>query len=220
MAKPLRKNTALRLNSRPTTAAQARLLAAPGEKGMPHISDGVERDRQLVDDCLAQHPVAWTRLYQACHPPLLATIRSFFRDLATDANLVDEIAARVWYALVRNDGELLSRFDITRGCRLSTFLSVLAKNEARQYFRSERRRRNREQLASRHEAEVTDPIFYAFASEKEFLGTLTPGERVYYENVLVAVTQDEGAGQYSPENSWQLRRRVRIKLDRYLDCDD
>lgn len=191
----------------------------PNHQVMQPISASVSEDRNLVDDCLAQEPAAWTRLYQACHEPLLAAVRSFLRATALDANLVDEIAARVWYAVVRNDGELLSRFDVARGCRLTTFLSVLAKNEARQYFRTERRRRNREEVASRREIEPSSPLMFAFASEKEFLGTLTPGERAYYETVLISHSEETNE-QYSAENRWQLRHRVRKKLDQFLGYDD
>jgi len=155
-----------------------------------------------------------------CHEPLLAAIRSFLREAAADASLVDEIAARVWYAVICKDGERLSRFDVSRGCRLTTFLSILAKGEARQHFRSESRRRVREQTASRPEGEArswhrTIPL----ASEEEFLRTLTRSERAYYETVLVGSRTGESAGEYSAENSWQLRRRVRKKLDLFLDSD-
>ena len=46
-------------------------------------------------------------------------------------------------------GKLLGKFDVARGCRLSTFLSVLAKNETRVLLRSERRRRWRRAGAPR-----------------------------------------------------------------------
>jgi hypothetical protein len=173
-----------------------------------------------VDRCLSGEPAAWTALYQLCHEPLLAAIRSFIREAAADASLVDEIAARVWYSVICNDGERLARFDVSRGCRLTTFLSVLAKGEARQHFRSENRRRVREHTASRPEGEArswhrTMPL----ASEEEFLRTLTRSERTYYETVLVRSLAGDSAEEYSAENSWQLRRRVRKKLDRFLQGD-
>ena len=184
------------------------------------IGRGVHLDRELVDHCLTGEPAAWTNLYRACHEPLLAAIRAFLREAAADTNLVDEIAARVWYSVVRNDGELLSRFDVSRGCRLTTFLSVLAKSTARQYFRAERRRRIREQTASRPEVEAYPRhLAIALASEEEFLRSLTRSERVYYETVLIAPIREDASDEYSRENGWQLRRRVRKKLDRFLDND-
>ncbi len=208
------------MNSHRSTGGDPRPPRASNQHGTPRITAAVRDDRQLVEDCLTQEPAAWTRLYQACHDPLLAAIRSFLHNAVTDANLVDEIAARVWYAVVRNDGEMLSRFDVARGCRLTTFLSVLAKNEARQYFRTERRRRSREEVASRREVETPNPFFFAYASEKEFLGTLTPGERAYYETVLISLPHDQATEQYSTENAWQLRHRVRKKLDQFLESGE
>lgn len=174
-------------------------------------------DRQLIEDCLSGQPAAWTRLYDCFHEPLLAAIRSFLRDAATDLSLIDEIAARVWYALVRNDAELLSRFDVARGCRLITFLSVLAKSEARQYFRSERRRRTREERVSRPEMESEEiDLSASTISHDEFLASLSPSERAYFTEVLIAPEGEDAGDDYSLGNTWQLRHRVRKKLNQFL----
>jgi hypothetical protein len=175
-------------------------------------------DRRLVDSCLAGEAGAWSILYRRFHDTLVASIRSFLGRSASDGSLVDEIAARVWYALVRNDFELLARFDIRRGCRLSTFLSVLAKTEARLLLRSERRRRVREQAVSRNESAVknADAVTEGL-SEEEFVATLSPAERAFYEDVLKATIADsDTAARYSQQNTWQLRHRVRRKLEKFL----
>ena len=194
--------------------AKGTILRSPADQ----IAPGIRRDRKLIDQCLAGEPTAWSQLYQACHEPLLVAIRAFLRDAAADTNLVDEIAARVWYAVVRHEGELLSRFDVARGCRLTTFLSVLGKSEARQYFRAERRRRSREELASRREGESHSAVLLiAGSTEEEFVGTLTPSERLYYESVLLAPAREPSDDRYSRENDWQLRRRVRKKMSQFLE---
>src|SRR4051812_27436373 len=83
--------------------------AAPADSARPAI----RAERELIEACLAAQPAAWSQLYDHCHEPLLAAIRGFLREAATDLSLVDEIAARVWYSLVRDDATLLSRFDIS-----------------------------------------------------------------------------------------------------------
>lgn len=174
-------------------------------------------DRALIEACLKGEPAAWTRLYECFHDPLLAAIRGFLRDAATDLSLVDEIAARVWYALVRDDAELLARFDVDRGCRLITFLSVLAKSEARQYFRSERRRRSREEKVSRPEMESEEiDLSFSTVSHEEFLASLSPSERAYFTSVLIAGDGEDASDEYSLGNAWQLRHRVRKKLTQFL----
>lgn len=192
------------------------------EPSMPaaRTSELVLADRQLVDACLSGETGAWSVLYLQFHDSLVVSIRSFLGRSACDGSLVDEIAARVWYALVRNDFELLARFDVTRGCRLSTFLSVLAKTEARLLLRSERRRRVREQAVSRREApaKAGGPATESL-SEEEFVATLSPAERDFYEVVLKSSLTEvrSPVSEYTPQNTWQLRHRVRKKLEKYLD---
>ena len=194
------------------------LLIANSPRGRAaHPSEHVIADRALIDQCLSGEPQAWSALYRHCHDGLLGSIRAFLGRNASDASLVDEIAARVWYALVRDDFELLARYDVNRGCRLTTFLSVLAKTEARLLLRSERRRRIREHAVSRQESgrPVTSQSSETI-SEEEFVATLSPAERSFYDDVLKASCDAQEAVNYSPQNTWQLRHRVKKKLERFL----
>ena len=77
----------------------------------------LQADRQLVDRCLAGEVAAWEEFYAQCHDPLCTAIRIMLGRPHGDPNLVDEIASRVWYALVANDGKLLGRYspDLARG---------------------------------------------------------------------------------------------------------
>lgn len=70
----------------------------------------LQADRQLVDRCLAGEVAAWEEFYAQCHDPLCTAIRIMLGRPHGDPNLVDEIASRVWYALVANDGKLLGRY--------------------------------------------------------------------------------------------------------------
>ena len=181
-------------------------------------SDLVLNDRRLVDQCLAGEPLAWSQLYQCHHRSIEASIRAFLGCHYNDPHLIDEIAARVWFSLIRNDCELLTRFDVNRGCRLATFISVLAKAETRLMLRSERRRKARERAASKPE---TTPQSMNVASdtisEEEFMDTLSPAERTYYSEVLVTASRQDSKPDYTKQNAWQLRHRVRKKLTRFLD---
>jgi hypothetical protein len=96
---------------------------------------------------------------------------------------------------------------------------VLAKSEARQYFRSERRRRLREENAARRETQPhsNQMLMISKAAEEEFVNTLTRSERAYYEAVLISPSNAGIDDGYSAENGWQLRRRVRKKLDKFLE---
>jgi hypothetical protein len=189
---------------------------SPGDRSNANspISKLVEQDRELVDRCLCGERGAWSQIYHRFHGSLLASIRGFLGETGQDTHLIDEISARVWYALVRNDFELLSKFDASRNCRFSTFLSALAKTESRLLLRSERRRKRREMLASKTEA--LDPIGNVL-SDDEFLATLSPAEREFYCDVLISSYAPEVEAQYTQENLWQLRHRVRRKLEQFLE---
>jgi hypothetical protein len=147
----------------------------------------------------------------------MASIRAFLGRCGSDANLVDEIAARVWYSLVQSNFALLSRFNVNRNCRLSTFLSVLAKTEARAVHRSERRRRVREHAVSRSEFGSRDCNGSAVTlSEREFVATLSSAERTFYHEVLASGAAENSTAHYSKANLWQLRHRVRKKLENFI----
>lgn len=199
------------------------VVSGEGMANGKRMSVLVQRDGQLIHRCLAGDVSAWSEIYREFHDSLLVSIRRYLNRAGQDANLVEEIAARVWYALIKNGFELLAKFDVSRGCRLSTYLSVVAKNETRVLFRSERRRRSREQLASK--PDITDENLiesHQLMSDGEFLVTLSQAERAYFLDVLVASPTDREAAEqsYSTENNWQLRHRIRRKLELYISESD
>jgi hypothetical protein len=182
----------------------------------------VWEDRRLIDRCLQGEAMAWCRLYSEFHGPLVASIKAHWRSSRPDASLVEEIAARVWYLLVQNNFELLDRFDVQRGCRLTTFLSMLAKTQSRILFRSERRRKARERAAYRPDlvASLEAVPCDGNLSEQEFVGTLTPAERAFYEQVLVMPSSPSADSGYDAPEISQLRHRIKKKLNHFLASPD
>ena len=181
------------------------------------ISRPVAQDRELVDRCLAKDVGAWSQMYARFHGSLIASVRAFLGQAGRDAHLVEEIAARVWYALVRDDFWLLARFDVRRGCRLSTFLSLIAKAQARLLLRSERRRKSRELAVAREEVEPPHNAGLFSLTGEEFIATLSPAEKRFLVDVLVATSDRDARERYTSQNLWQLRRRVREKLIKFLE---
>jgi hypothetical protein len=171
-------------------------------------------DRLLVDRCLAGDGEAWDEMYRRFHATLLASIRSQLSPGVGNLELVEEIAARVWYSLVAKGGDLLNHYDPRRGSRLSRYLSILARSEATRFFRGERRRRGRERLASRKHADwggLCESL--SRLDLEEFLATLTRRERDYFELYLL---RQPTTSSLSPANRWQLSRRIRGKLKKHL----
>lgn len=185
---------ALRRTSRPTEACQ---------------------DRRLIEGCLQGDAPAWDRLYACCHPALLTAIRVHLGARSQDLELVDEIAARVWYQLVRREAQLLAKFDPYRGCRLVTYLGVLARNEVRTYLRAERRRKLREAIAAR--SDDTRPSGTPAFQLQDFLATLTPRETAFLDWCL-GRTRDHQPASFSPTANGddQLRHRIREKITAFF----
>jgi hypothetical protein len=180
-------------------------------------AEGVRADGLLAKRCLAGEVAAWEELYAQCHEPLLVSIRIMLGSQSSDANLVDEIAARVWYALVADDGALLARYKTNRGARLITFMRLRANSEIVRYIRSEVRHRKRELAAlrqkPRHQGHDGEQPVNVLA---EFFGTLTAREQVFCSKHLLGESSDLLGPTYSESNIWQLSHRIRRKLLRFL----
>lgn len=208
-----------------------RIRAGSGSKEpRPQKSRSVKKallaDRCLAERCLAGDVAAWEELYHQCHQPLCASIRILL-GAPSDPNVVDEIAAGVWYAIVAEDGELLSRYDCKRsgGSRLVTFFRAVARNEVSRYRRAERRRRSREIDNWRVERERRSLMGEGLQAEAdaassaemaEFLEGLTPSARQFFHDHLVSPDEVDESPAIAPTTYRQRRHRLRQKLLIYL----
>jgi hypothetical protein len=207
----------------PNDYAQEKVVGVKQESvSQDSVKNGdAQADRALVDRCLAGEVAAWEILYRQCHEPLLAAISSLLRADCRDSNLMDEIAARVWYSLVKNDGELLDRFDPVWNMRLSGFLRGLARLEVLQYFRAEKRRRMREASVGRKQRDdslFTDCQVNAMLSE--FASTLTPKEQYFLDEYILSSSQDLESLSLTDHTIWQRRHRIRAKLLEFVRGED
>jgi hypothetical protein len=135
--------------------------------------------------------------------------------------VIDEVAARVWYALVENDGRLLGRFDPHRRVRLSTYFRGLARIHTLLYFRDEHRHRTHENRARENQAGrrrrrnipvsgLPDDVMLS-----DFADTLTAEERRFLEEHLVSSgseCSDADDREHADTSIWQRRHRLMAKL--------
>jgi DNA-directed RNA polymerase specialized sigma24 family protein len=175
--------------------------------------DSGTAERALVEHCIAGDEAAWREVYRRYHGGLLRSIHAMFGGQSWDSDRVDEIAARVWYVMVSNRYQMLDRFDPQRG-GLATFLAVIARSEGLNALRSEKRRQQREQLASRS-LNCLNSVIFVF-EEAEFRETLTLREREFFDRVLARPA--EKANEFTSTNRWQLRSRIRVKLERFIEA--
>ncbi len=174
----------------------------------------------MVERCLAGDQRAWERLYRRCHPRLRKAIELLLGVDAADGHLIEEIAARVWYALLRDDCRLLAAYDADRDSPLEVFLMGLARIEILRHTRSERRRHWHELLRGRKTLEEDRVSDWQLASMMdEFLDTLTTGEREFLHRFLTSPTDpadDSEDPNLSSTTVWQRRHRIRCKLHQFL----
>jgi hypothetical protein len=176
-----------------------------------------ESDRLLAKRCLMGEVAAWEELYGRFHDPLCRAVRGMLGGGGLDLSRVDEIAARVWYALVRNDGELLNRFDPARHTRLGGFLRGLARIEIMQYYRAEYRRRAQETACcvGRACGDEISSDWQVTSMIDDFATTLTPGEHEFLEEHLLG-GPEAGRQRWSDAAIWQRCHRIREKLKAFF----
>jgi len=177
-------------------------------------------DRQLVDDCLTRKPGAWERMYNRAHPALMMAVRKHLGSRAGDQQLVEEIAAQVWYLLIQHDGELLNRFSTERDRRLSSYLGGLAQNQVRTYDRGEQRRHAREAEATRsHRAGETIHESRNPLEMQDFLSTLSDREKKYVAWCMrppAAEPAEQEPFSANENSDRQLRHRLKNKMGTFF----
>jgi hypothetical protein len=180
------------------------------------LADDSQGDRLLAKRCVSGEVAAWEELYGGFHGPLCKVIGRMLGPGGSDLSRVDEIAARVWYALVRNDGALLDRFDPARHTRLGGFLRGLARIEVMQYLRAEYHRRTREAASPcRSSSASAASDWQITATIEDFATTLTVGEQEFLEEHLLG-QPDGGECKLSEASIWQRCHRIREKLKAFF----
>ncbi len=198
-------------------ARTMRQHAAPAVRSPKADPAGAEIDYRLAARCVSGEAAAWEELYAQCHDALCASIRVMLGRRRSDSDLIDEMAARVWYRLVNNDGELLARYSPRRGARLITFMRALAKDEICRNARNEVRRRGRELVAVQSRRQPVEVDLAVLGSDlRVFLETLTPQEHKFCREVLLGVSDNAEDALRTKTNVWQLTHRVYQKLLRFL----
>jgi hypothetical protein len=211
-----------------------RVAFAPGEFAPGNVKiapvngrlrrSGAEDDQALIGRCLTGEVSAWDELYSRAHPALSISICVLLGGGPSDPNLVDEIASRVWFAMIENDGRLLARFDSARGCRLITFLRTVARTEVSRHYRRERRRLRRERIALNGKAAhqpAVDGQLPGLVDVDGFLSTLTAREKRFWDDHLAESPSEVAVVDHTPlsVNARQLRHRIRDKLLKFLGSD-
>lgn len=203
----------------PEPRAHANGTHSQASREEPIDSSAHNGDEQLVARCRAGDEAAWAEVHAKCHAHVVRQIRYTLGELGRDDNLVEELAARVWYGLICDDGYLLQRFQPNRARGLEKYLAAIARFEVLRHQRSEFRRRRREHYRQSMLSENRDDeaLRDMTIDVNSFLPSLTPREQEFFHHVLMG--NNGHHMRISAPNSWQLKHRIRKKLLEFLDID-
>jgi len=196
---------------------------APKERSTSAAAESVghgELEHDLVQRCREGDDDAWAQIHDRCHAHVVKQIRYSLGPAGRDADLVEEIAARVWFGLVSNDGYLLDRFEPKKGNGLEKYLAAIARFEVLRHQRSEFRRRRREKETQTMRAKAPDDgkLRDMTLDVNDFLPNLTPREKEFFHHVLMGNNGHHLS--ISAPNAWQLKHRIRKKLLEFLEMAD
>ncbi len=170
----------------------------------------------LLTRCLSGCEAAWEEFYQARTPELVRHVRHFLSSDRCDAETVEEIVARVWHTLLRDDARILRRYDPERYTGLGRYLAGVSRHVVRRYLRAERLRRSHESVGGRRADVDFTPSGLEFGTMlNEFAETLNPREVHFLEEYLLSSPNGDD-DDLSPAAVWQRRHRLRRKLLRFL----
>lgn len=190
-----------------SAAGQPIAGAADGDLAAP--------ERDLLARCLAGDKDAWEQLYSDQTPGLLRAARYFLGSKAS-VEAVEEINARVWYALLGNGGRLLRRYLPGETRSLRRFLAGVARCEVLRYLRAEKTRRQHELARGALETYNTPPLGMEVGSLlNEFASTLKAREIEFLEDYMLTPPHGRDS-QLSATNLWQRRHRLKTKLHQFL----
>lgn len=171
----------------------------------------------IIAKCLTGDGAAWQEFYSRYRKSLLDSIHKQLGVKASNTDLVEEIAARVWYSLVCRDYRRLRAYEKGRA-GFKTYLASLARQQVRLYYREKQRQRRREvPLADSDNGCGGCADWPPAATQEEFIATLSRREKQYFEQHLLGNAVETESASLSVANRWKLRQRVFDKLKAFLE---
>jgi DNA-directed RNA polymerase specialized sigma24 family protein len=174
--------------------------------------EAAQREYDLVQRALTGDQHAWYLLFHEQQPRLIAKVRQLLGPLHRHDDLAEEVAARVWYAVLADDYHLLSVYDPNRG-RLGTFLGRRALLEMLTLLRSHANRNRHESCYRNRRTEAVVQLSLPEALIwQEIMPQLTDTERHFFQQHLLS----RSTSPLPSPTIGQLRYGIRRKIVAYL----
>jgi RNA polymerase sigma-70 factor (ECF subfamily) len=133
-------------------------------------ADPYETDLGLLEGLLMNEHAAWTTFQQRYDRLVESCIGRVLRKFQRRVSLEDarEVRASFYLALVQNEMHKLRAFDPSRGCKLGTFIGMIATNCAHDHLRSIRREPMKDVIGEGAlDVESEEPSPFEHTSHKE-----------------------------------------------------
>jgi hypothetical protein len=164
----------------------------------------------LLQGCRQGDDAAWRQLFAVYQQSVRSRIAWLLRDHGRDPNVVDEIAAQVWYRLVV--GGLLGLYDPRRAC-FRAFLFGYVRREVRRRYRPRPSRPIRViPLAGLDLADPAADVCPLGLMLNELLSALSPRLRQFALGRLERPSPAPGRPEPSPANARQMEARIRRQI--------
>jgi DNA-directed RNA polymerase specialized sigma24 family protein len=161
----------------------------------------------LLQGCRQGDDASWRQLFAVYQESVRRRIAWLLRDHGRDRNVVDEIAAQVWYRLVV--GRLLGLYDPRRAC-FRAFLFGYIRQEVRRRYRPRRSRPIRViPLGGLDLADPAGDVCPLGLMLNELLSALSPRLREFTLQQVGGPAQASGRPAPSPANARQMEVRIR-----------
>jgi DNA-directed RNA polymerase specialized sigma24 family protein len=174
--------------------------------------EAAQREYDLVQRVLTGDQHAWYLLFHDQQPRLIARVRQLLGPMHRHEDLAEEVAARVWCAVLADDGHLLRVYDPKCG-RLGTYLGRRAYFEMISLLRTSANRSRHESGYRRRRTEAVEQLALPETLVwQEILPRLTDTERHFFHEYLLC----RSSSPLPPLNIGQLRHDIRRKIVAYL----
>jgi DNA-directed RNA polymerase specialized sigma24 family protein len=167
-------------------------------------------DWQLIEGCLKSDNRAWQLLHDRHHQTLRNIIWSHLREDRFDSHLVEDIAQMVWLTLLRNDYDVLRRYQRERS-RLKTYLRDVGKQATEVHYRVKGRRLQAISLGGHEPEDHCPDSGLVLAQFAEYQASLTPQENRLLHEKIVNDVPERTQAPFSAGNTRWLKHRMKRK---------
>lgn len=164
-------------------------------------------DNELIEQCLAGDPNAWSELRERHLAPLVDYVRRLLHGQRNLGVRAQEIAEEVLESLMVPSKRRLERYRPERA-PLGAYLRGLALQAVQLDYRKNKRRKVETRLEEHDPADLWADDEATLLLQEEFMASLLPEDQAYCRFILLGEPDLTGSYRCSAEDGYAIRRRI------------